>query len=46
MNVEAWGAVHFVLRTDGEVFSLGQGYAIDTGASGLPSECPAAGCGA
>ena len=40
MNVEAWAQyISFFAPTE-NVFSLGQGYAIDTGASGLPSECP------
>lgn len=42
MNVEAWAQyISFFAPTE-IVFSLGQdqGYAIDTGASGLPSECP------
>ena len=40
MNVEAWAQyISFFAPTE-NVFSLGQGYSIDTGASGLPSECP------
>lgn len=40
MNVEAWAQyISFFAPTE-NVFSLGQGYAIDTGASGLPSGCP------
>ena len=40
MNVEAWAQyISFFAPTE-NVFSPGQGYAIDTGASGLPSECP------
>ena len=40
MNVEAWAQyISFFAPTE-NVFSLGQGYAIDTSASGLPSECP------
>ena len=40
MNVEAWAQyISFFAPTE-NVFSLGQGYAIDTGAFGLPSECP------
>ena len=40
MNVEAWAQyISFFAPTE-NVFSLGQGYTIDTGASGLPSECP------
>ena len=40
MNVEAWAQyISFFAPTE-NVFSLGQGYAIDTSASGLPSGCP------
>ena len=42
MNVEAWAQyISFFAPTE-NVFSMGQGqgYAIDTGASGLQSECP------
>ena len=40
MNVEAWAQYISFFAPAENVFSLGQGYAIDTGASGLPSECP------
>lgn len=40
MNVEAWVQYISFFAPAENVFSLGQGYAIDTGASGLPSECP------
>lgn len=40
MNVEAWAQYISFFAPAENVFSLGQGYTIDTGASGLPSGCP------